>query len=172
MNELINLLKTFSTENFPVKKIDNFLANYKLPKTEIKDYIKFINKSYARHLVYKDSNFELLFLCWKPGQKAPIHGHEGEKCWMRVEEGALCFTNYNLISTDPLKLDMIDRTKGEAGYLDGPADVHSVENIYDENSISLHIYAKPYGSCDIYNTDSGLVSRKQLFYDTKYKSTC
>ena len=111
-------------------------------------------------------------MCWKSGQKAPIHGHEGEKCFMRVEKGALQFTNYNLVSTDPLKLTKIESLKGEVGFLDGPADVHSVENIYNEDSITFHIYAKPYSACDVYDINTGSIYRKELTYDSMFKKAC
>ena len=111
---------------------------------ELNNYCFYKDSKYARHLVHKEKDFEILIVCWKPGQAAPIHGHEGEKCWMRIESGALQISNYQLDSISPLKLTMSGLTKGEVGYLDGPAEIHSVENIYEESAISLHIYAKPF----------------------------
>ncbi|MBH51191.1 MAG: cysteine dioxygenase family protein [Candidatus Neomarinimicrobiota bacterium] len=172
MDALIEKLKELSINNFPNEKVYQLLENSQLPYNEIEDYVKFSDKKYTRHLVYKDDNFELLLMCWKSGQKAPIHGHEGEKCFMRVERGALQFTNYNLISTDPLTLTRIESLKGEVGFLDGPADVHSVENIYDEDSITFHIYAKPYNECDVYDIETGSIYRKDLVYDSMYKEPC
>ena len=130
----------------------------------------FDNDKYTRHLIHKDDDFEILIMCWRPGHKAPIHGHEGEKCFMRVERGSLLFTNYDLISKDPLELTKIDSVKGEVGYLDGPADIHSVENVFDENSITFHIYSKPYSECDIFDLKTGSTYRKKLEYDTAYKN--
>ena len=162
-------IKQLSKENFPNDKVYELLNNSYLKETEIADYIKYDNDKYTRHLIYKDVDFEILIMCWKPGHKAPIHGHEGEKCFMRVEKGSLLFTNYNLISTSPLDLQKIDSIKGEVGYLDGPADIHSVENIYNENSITFHIYSKPYRECDIFDVKTGLIYRKKLEYDTVFK---
>ena len=172
MDSLVKELKELSINNFPNDKVYQLLENSQLPYSEIEDYVQFSDKKYTRHLIYKDENFELLFMCWKSGQKAPIHGHEGEKCFMRVEKGSLQFTNYNLISTDPLTLSRIESLKGEVGFLDGPADVHSVENIYDEDSITFHIYAKPYSQCDVYDIETGSVYRKNLVYDSMYKEPC
>ena len=97
MHNLIKSIKQLSKENFPNDKVYELLNNSYLKETEIADYIKYDNDKYTRHLIYKDVDFEMLILCWKPGHKAPIHGHEGEKCFMRVEKGSLLFTNYNLI---------------------------------------------------------------------------
>ena len=107
-------------------------------------------------------------MCWKPGHKARFMAMKVKNV-LCVWKKDLCFTNYNLISTSPLDLQKIDSIKGEVGYLDGPADIHSVENIYNENSITFHIYSKPYKECDIFDVKTGLIYRKKLEYDTVFK---
>lgn len=82
------------------------------------------------------------------------------------------FCNYNLLSKKPLKLKSEKSTIGEAGYLDGPAEIHSVENIFKENAISLHIYAKPYDACDIFNLNTGSIDRVNLRYHSKFGELC
>ena len=39
---------------------------------------------------------------------------------------------------------MITKISCEPGFLDGPADIHSVANLTNEYAVSLHVYAKPY----------------------------
>ena len=172
MNDLINQLKIFSGEDFPVLKVTEYISQYEFMSEEIKSYCYYKDQKYARHLVHKDKDFELLIVCWNSGQVAPIHGHEGEKCWMRVESGALQICNYKLDSIKPLELTMTGVIKGDAGYVDGPADIHSVENINDEPAVSLHVYAKPFGQCDIYDLDDGIIHRLELTYDSMYKKPC
>ena len=172
MDELINELKELSVKNFPNEKVYDLLENSHLASEDIEDYIQFSEEKYTRHLIYKDDNFELLLMCWKAGQKAPIHGHEGEKCWMRVESGALRVSNYLLESLEPLTLNMTNQIKGETGHLDGPAEIHSVENVYSDDAVSLHVYAKPFSKCDIYCLDSGTVERVELIYDSIDKKLC
>ena len=53
-----------------------------------------------------------------------------------------------------------------------PADIHSVENIQDEPAISLHLYTKPFGECDIYCIDKGTIERVPLVYDSMYTELC
>ena len=156
MKSLIHDLKEYAREDFPVPEISAFLSQYKLPQVTLADYVKFKTNKYARHLVHKDEDFEILIVCWQPGQKAPIHGHEGEKCWMRVESGALQVCNYQLDSIEPLALTMTDL----------------VENIFDQPAVSLHIYAKPFSECDIYCLDVGRIERVALVYDSINKELC
>ena len=172
MDNLINQLKTFAVEDFPIGKVSEYLNNYSIYNENFNDYIHFKDEKYCRNLIHKEADFEIMLVCWKAGQVAPIHGHEGEKCWMRVESGALQISNYTLESIDPLLLNMADQIKGETGHLDGPAEIHSVENVYSEDAVSLHVYAKPFSKCDIYCLDTGTVERVKLVYDSIDKQLC
>ena len=172
MEKLISQLKEYARQDFPVPEISKLLRQYILSETDLNDYKKFKIDKYARHLVHKDDDFEIIIVCWQAGQKAPIHGHEGEKCWMRVEAGALQVCNYQLDSEKPLTLSMLDLVKGEKGYLDGPAEINSVENVFEQPAVSLHIYAKPFAECDIYCLDTGTIKKVELVYDSMYKEPC
>ena len=172
MKSLIHDLKEYARQDFPVPEISAFLSQYKLPQVTLADYVKFKTDKYARHLVHKDEDFEILIVCWQPGQKAPIHGHEGEKCWARVETGKLQFCNYSILSESPVDLKMDGQLVGGRGFLDGPAEVHSVENVFDEPAMSLHIYAKPFDACDIYDMEKKTVDRVTLNYHSKFGELC
>ena len=172
MDDLINQLKTFAVEDFPIGKVSEYLNNYSISNKNLNNYVHFKDEKYCRNLIYKEDDFEILLVCWKAGQVAPIHGHEGEKCWMRVESGALRVSNYLLQSLDPLTLNMTEQIKGESGHLYGPAEIHSVENVYSEDAVSLHVYAKPFSKCDIYCLETGTVERVKLVYDSIDKQLC
>ena len=81
-------------------------------------------------------------------------------------------SNYLLESLEPLTLNITEQIKGKVGHLDGPAEIHSVENAYADDAVSLHVYAKPFEKCDIYCLDSGTVERVELVYDSIDKQLC
>ena len=168
MNLLIKKLNNFSELDFPVKQVSNFLKDYSVSALDKKKYEHYNDNNYTRNLVYKDKKFEILIVCWGPKSSAPIHGHEGEKCWAKVIEGELTINNYKKLTENPLKLKQISSNICKKGYLDGPADIHSVKNISDKNSSSLHIYAKPYKKCDIYDLKKNTIIRKSLDYHSKF----
>ena len=105
-----------------------------------------------------------MVVCWPPKISAPIHGHEGEKCWARVEDGELQISNYEKVSSNPLELIKTKQRSCLPGYLDGPAEIHSVENLTNEFATSLHVYARPYDACDVYDLEKGTVNRLKLGY--------
>ncbi len=89
MNDLIIQLKKFATEDFPVSGVSDYLNDYSLSNEILNEYAHFKDQKYCRNLVHKENDFEIIVVCWKAGQVAPIHGHEGEKCWARVQDGNL-----------------------------------------------------------------------------------
>ena len=164
INNLIENLKNFAEQDFPVSDVSSYLKDLKLGTEWLIKYDLRRKNCYTRNLIHKDTDFEVMVICWPPHTSAPIHGHEGEKCWARVESGNLHIGNYQMLSNSPLELNMINELSCDAGYLDGPADIHSVKNISEDFSTSLHIYAKPYEACDIYDLEKGMIERKKIGY--------
>ncbi|HIN01715.1 MAG TPA: hypothetical protein EYM60_00080, partial [Candidatus Marinimicrobia bacterium] len=80
--------------------------------------------------------------------------------------------NYSILSESPVDLKMDGQLVGGRGFLDGPAEVHSVENVFDEPAMSLHIYAKPFDACDIYDMEKKTVDRVTLNYHSKFGELC
>lgn len=165
VNEFIEELKLLAKEKFPVKKTTDFIKQYPPLLNYLDKYLFFRDDIYTRNLIYYSPEFELLALCWMPNQKAPAHGHEGEKCWFKVELGTLKIINYDDNSTND---NLIETSQVEAkkGYVDGPAYIHAVENMVAEPAISLHIYARPFHECDVYLKNRKC--RKKIGYYSKY----
>ena len=74
---------------FATEDIHAHLKKTLIEPDSLQRYIFFRPERYTRNLVFKNEFFELLVICWNIGQRAPVHGHEGERCWSRVEQGSL-----------------------------------------------------------------------------------
>ena len=152
---------------FATAEIHAHLQKTLIQPESLQRYVFFRPDRYTRNLVSKNDSFELLVICWNIGQQAPVHGHEGERCWSRVEQGSLRLCNYREISENPLAVQQVGEPYyGERGHLDGPADIHSVANPSTVPAVSLHLYSNPYDQCDIYDLDSNLKRRVRLAYDS------
>ena len=95
---------------------------------------------------------------------APIHGHEGEKCWFKVLNGSLEICNYSLQSTKPLSSILNEKIDASIGYVDGPADIHSIENCSQDAVSTLHIYTKPYDTCAVYDLKNKRIDKLKMPY--------
>jgi len=150
-------------------EMGRFLSGTRIEPVSLDAFVRFARGRYTRHLVHKDRDVELLVLCWARGSRAPIHGHEGEYCWARVERGRLSFASYREASRAPLRLDPLGGAiDGGPGHVDGPADIHAVANRAElgEDAVSVHVYCRPYDECDIYDVEQGTVRRVRLMYDS------
>ena len=169
MDRLVEDLKVFAGRGFPVGDVSRYLSETLIAPEALEPYLHRCESHYTRNLVHKDPDFEILVICWGPGQRAPIHGHEGELCFARVERGRLRFSNYALVSENPLRLEpSAAPVDGDIGFLDGPAEIHAVDNPreFEADAASLHIYSKPYAECDIYESERGPRRRVKLAYDS------
>lgn len=169
MEAFLEGLDAIKRQGFATSRIHAYLQESLMDPTSLRRYAHFRLDRYTRNLVFKDEAFELLVICWNIGQQAPVHGHEGERCWSRVEQGRLVLCNYREISERPLVVEQIDGPYvGERGHLDGPADIHSVANpaASAEPAISLHLYSRPYDRCDIYDLEKLEKRRVRLHYDS------
>jgi len=164
MYSLIKSLQTFAKQDFPVNKVSRYIYKKNISLNSIKKYSFFSKNTYTRNMIYKDKNFEVLLICWNANQMAPIHGHEGEKCWFKVLKGELKIKNYKINSKIPLELEQTETINAPPGYVDGPADIHSIINNSGKSVETLHIYAKPYNSCEVYDLESGKIKRMKMKY--------
>ena len=71
-----------------------------------------------------------------------------------------------------LQLDILHQHLIDHIHLDGPADIHSVNNCFTEPAISLHVYAKPYDSCEIYDIKTKQINRLQMKYHSINGQIC
>ena len=57
-----------------------------------KDYLKHIeysDKTYNRVVLFRNDEFEILLLCWKPRQASGFHQHAANGCIMKVLQGSI-----------------------------------------------------------------------------------
>jgi len=152
-------------------------------------YIHFRPDVYTRNLIYRDAVFEVMALCWSPGQRTVIHTHNGQLGWMSVERGALAVVNYqwlgcnaadnqNVSGMDCLagatELDLERRSVQEC-YPGGPVNtVDKVQTIHQvvlqgrEPAISLHVYSRPIDSCVAFDLEAHRCYRRQLSFYSRY----
>ncbi len=165
LSELIERLNRFAVAGFPTNEVSDFLRHSTLPPEQLEPFLFVEPFQYTRNLLHKSSQFELLAVVWPPQQASPIHGHEGEKCWARVERGRLRFTSYRESGVgDELRLETTNQSEGGPGFLDGPAEVHRVANPFHELAVSLHVYSRPFPECEVYDEGNHRKVRMALRY--------
>jgi cysteine dioxygenase len=128
-------------------------------------HINFSNRGYARNLVHAGAYHHLLVLCWKNGQRSPIHDHRGSVCAVRVLRGTMTETFFerapNLHIKATLSRDIEPRTV--VGGQD--RDIHQVSNLQaaDADLVTLHVYSPPLLTMGTYSLSDPTRGEEPMF---------
>jgi cysteine dioxygenase len=128
----------------------------------------FLDGDYARNLVLRTPHFELLVLCWRPGQASTIHDHAGSLNAIRVRSGELTSRVFRPITgaepgVGPVELASEDRVgPGEALIGVDRGGIHQLRNASDEPLVTVHVYAPPLLELNVYDTAAPVVRRMPL----------
>lgn len=162
LNELVTALSEGERTTY-----NNIIRSMNIPSSVFKNYCSWSGESYTRNCIVDNEKFEVILLCWEPGQMTPIHDHGGEECWVAVIEGEFKETIYQLNDDDELKVvkSAIAKTN-DVTYMIDFMGFHSLENLSNKRSMSLHMYAKPIRSCNMYDKESGKIINRELVYTT------
>jgi cysteine dioxygenase len=142
-----------------LEDLDRWLSTVQVTVEDVCPYRFFKQGTYARHRVMRNEFVELLVLCWLPGQRTPIHDHNGSYGAVRVCEGVMWETSFALDE----KSELYYRSAREwaAGEVTSAAvpDIHQIGNpeCSGQRLITLHLYAPPLGVLNTYKVGSSEV---------------
>ncbi len=163
--ELVQILDEEERTNYT-----EILNALELPIVEFKKYATWSESCYTRNCIVENENFELLLICWDKKQVTEIHDHGGEECWMYFVEGVFRENIYQKNEIEELKVvKTTEFTSGGVSYMKDFMGFHDLENVSNQKSISLHLYAKPIRKCNVYDTNKGQFVSKELSYDKKHE---
>src|SRR5215218_5096896 len=78
------------------EELDALLAGVEVGAEELRPHVSFKEATYARHRVHLGEHAELLVLCWRPGQRTPIHDHAGSYGAVKVLRGVMWETLFEI----------------------------------------------------------------------------
>jgi cysteine dioxygenase len=144
-----------------LEEINSWLREVSVELEELRPYMGFKAGTYARHRVFRNDYAELLVLCWRPGQRTPIHDHNGSHGAVRVCEGVMWETMFALNEAQELYYQTAREWNG--GGVTGAAvpDIHQLGNpeVSGRNLVTLHLYAPPLGVLNTYKVGSSEVGQ-------------
>jgi cysteine dioxygenase len=140
-------------------EINALVERTNIKPDEVKPYLGFKEGNYSRHRVMKNEHVEMLVLCWKPGQRTPIHDHNGSHGAVFIYQGILWETvfDYDVEHGLNYKSHRELRTGGLTG--SEKPDIHQLGNpdVSGRDLVTIHIYAPPLGVLKTYKLGSATV---------------
>jgi len=177
IQDWVKELAEIPEHEFTLPRVQDFVATRGVRPETLGPYLFFSLGNYTRNLIFKNDVFECMTICWEVGQASRIHNHRGQNCWMTVPMGRLRVQNFRvekrgaahgtcrLVPTDAFEMD-----PEHPATVNPMEPVHQVLNLheYNQRAASIHVYSKPFDSCEIYLLDRGTYADVPLHYTSEY----
>jgi cysteine dioxygenase len=153
LNDLVKILQ--DDPSVSAARMQLILERLVIPAAEIQSHTRFSDLRYARNLVHKTDRFEIMVMCWHPGQRSAIHDHAGSLGGLKILHGALTESLFEKAPNGMIKsLSSSDYSAGEAR-VEETSLIHQISNLQAANSqaISIHIYAPPLVRMNVYSLE-------------------
>lgn len=144
LSKLLHYLDNL-TERAPIEELENHLRSLDLAAEDVGQYAKFDKAHYRRNQVRGTPWYHLLVICWKSGQRSPIHNHAESTCGLKVLRGIATETKFETTPSSLVKaVSSRDLREGHIA-ASQDADIHQISNLQADGTdlITLHIYSPP-----------------------------
>ena len=174
ISRLVEQLESLPETAFAdIDRVRNLLRGNPVDPETLGPYLFWDKQHYTRNLIVKTQYFELMAICWEIGQVSSIHNHRDQNCWMAAPIGRLMVQNYRVISKDlachSCKIEptnLFEISPSDPCAVDPREPVHSVFNPreWNQRAVSLHVYSRPFESCEVYSVEQGTCGDIDLHY--------
>jgi predicted metal-dependent enzyme (double-stranded beta helix superfamily) len=170
-------LEAIRASDFTLKNVQDYVIRHPVLPESLQTYCFFSKGTYTRNLIFKNELFECMTLCWDIGQHSRIHNHRDQNCWMSAPIGRLRIQNYRVDQRDAshgtcriVPTELYDLDAAHPTYVNPMEPVHEVINAaeFNQRAVSIHIYSKPFDSCEVYYREKGSYTDVPLFYTSEY----
>jgi len=184
VDDLVAALQEIETGPAAANDVLQCLSEVRLGMEALAPYLFWSDDFYTRNLIFRDEVFEVLALCWRPGQRTPIHAHDEQCGWMQVLQGGILENRYRRCSLPALatgtdgalstqnhvELEHVGIASyvdnGRVSTVDRVNAVHQMTNVERSpwGTVSLHVYSRPIVSCVVFDPELYHCHKRVLSY--------
>lgn len=139
-------------ERAPLEELQQRLSTLAVTMDDLTPFAHF-GSTYRRNLISEGAHYELLCICWRSGQRSPIHDHAHSTCGLRVIQGVATETVFENSPCGQVKA--VSSSDLAAPLVVGSQDdqMHQVSNLQasGDDLVTLHIYSPPLRKMDTYS---------------------
>lgn len=139
------------------------LAESSITAADLRDFLRFDPACYTRNLIHSGAVYDLLVLCWRSGQRSPIHDHRGSNCGVKIIRGIATEVSFH---RSPCGLIYPTATKehrpGDVT-ASSDADMHQMGNLQTGGNdlVSIHLYSPPLKQMGTYFLGDSVIGEYQ-----------
>jgi cysteine dioxygenase len=177
IDDWVKHLTAIPEREFTIPRVLHFTQTHGIRPESLAPYLFYAKSHYTRNLIYKCDLFEVMAICWESGLASRIHNHRDQNCWMVTPIGRLRVQNFRVQNRDSshgtcklIPTDSYDMDATHPAVVQPEEPVHQVLNLpeFGQRAASIHIYSRPYSSCEVYLMDRGTYSDVPLHYSSEY----
>jgi cysteine dioxygenase len=181
IDDWVKELVAMPAREFTLERVQGFLRQHAIEPATLEPYLFFSKGNYTRNLIFKNDLFETMTICWDIGQVSRIHNHRDQNCWMAVPIGRLRVQNFRVEIRDAahstcrlVATDAFDMEPDHPAAVNPVEPVHQVLNLaeFNRRAVSIHVYSRPFASCEVYLPDKGTYFDAPLHYTSEYGRLC
>ncbi len=151
----------------PLAELVRRLSQTDVALEHVAEFVRFSERGYARNLVRGGPWYNALVLCWRNGQRSPIHDHAGSSCAVKILKGVATET---LFAMAPNGHVWATRSlRHEPGKVMGSqdSDMHQVSNLQEgaADLVTLHVYSPPLLWMGTYSLTDRLRGQEPMFIE-------
>lgn len=134
----------------------DILSRYAVPTRDLEAYFRWNSRHYTRTCISRNEDFELLLICYEPGQRTSIHDYDSQMAWIHPVMGEVYEELFTFHPVHGLELESGTLLKlgNDDALLHGSA-VHRFENRGPERAVTLNLYARPVSKWRVYHEGTG-----------------
>jgi cysteine dioxygenase len=149
------------TEQVPLAVLTRWLRHAELELQDVKRFLRFHPQHYVRNLLHSGPMFQALVLCWRNGQRSPIHDHQGSNCAVKVLQGTALETIFQHAANGMIYAVSSGELAEGSITASQDADIHQISNLQGEGAdlVTLHLYSPPLLYMNTYSLTEATVDR-------------
>jgi len=177
IDDWVRGLAAMPDREFTLEAVQDYILQHAVLPDTLEKYLFFSKGNYTRNLIFKNDVFECMTICWEIGQFSRIHNHRDQNCWMSAPIGRLRVQNFRVDERDTacgtchiVPTDIYDMDAAHPAYVNPLEPVHQVQNLveFNQRAVSIHVYSKPFDTCEIYQREKGTYADVPLHYTSEY----
>ena len=177
ITDWVKNLAAIPEREFTLENIQNYILRHSVRPETIDKFLFFSKGNYTRNLIFKNDVFECMTICWEIGQASRIHNHRNQNCWMSAPIGRLQVQNFHVDERDASHgtchirpTNVYEMNAAHPAVVNPLEPVHQVLNLpeFNQRAVSIHVYSKPFDSCEIYQREKGAYYDVPLHYTSEY----
>jgi predicted metal-dependent enzyme (double-stranded beta helix superfamily) len=170
LDDFIVRMSREPASSLPHARFMDLASRLSLSAALLAGHMRFSSETYARNLVCRTPFFELLVLCWRPGQQTTIHDHAGALNAIHVHSGVLTSRVFTRVpgtapASGPVRQAAEARVRPDDPVVGVDRDgIHQLANTSTDELVTIHVYAPALMELTVYSTESAEVQRRPLRY--------